>query len=529
MTLRVVEWLSFLVMGAAGLGIVLRWRIRHPLDRILAVLAPMGVVAILVHLIEALASGPELEMNASRVANAVAMARGHDIFLTVDQGPLLDFMYGPMFVVAYTPAALAASATGAIWIGVVLSLLFVLVPFAILAFRYPGQPSRLTASVAVVCFGLLCTWDSGLWWVAWHIMADAPALALAGSACAGLLSCRGTPSTRRLIVVSLCAALAVWSKQTMAPLVLALPLYAWMRSDLRAALRFVGILGITGLVVSLVFVLWLGFDDLLFNLFLVPGGHPWKGSLTGGSRLQDAVVSLRRMAGIAGPAALAAVAIAATSIRSGVPLRQWIREHPWTGLAWVALLMVPTCVMAGAKIGGEANVYAISTYFLTGAVVLGLAQATTTDAIQVRTASRMLLAAVLLFGVGMEMLRPQRYLALRTAVEQLRHWHDNPQERAVAFARAHPDEVHFIGNPLIGLYSDGRLYSDMFGRYDRELAGYRPKPELMLQYAPPKLRYLASRANFPWFTKPSMFPEYPNFTKPVAVAELPDHVVWERP
>jgi hypothetical protein len=512
-----------------GLWTAWRWKSESRLDRVLAALAPMGAVVVLVHLVEALARGPILEMNASRVANAVALAMGYNIFPGATEGPLIDFMYGPMFALAYTPAALASSPSGAIWIAILQSFLFVLVPFAWLAFAAPEQRSHLVASAAVVCLGLLCSYDKALTWATWSVLADAPALAFGGCACACLLSRHGAPTNRQMGFVALFAVLAVWSKQTAAPIVVALPLYVWLLHGWRSAFRLSLFVAGTGLIVSLLFVLWFGFDGLLFSMFQVPGGVQWKHTLRGGSTLGDLLTALGRLAATSSVAGVLVLAVAAMNVRRGLSVREWLRLQPWTGLAWVALLMVPTATVADAKIGGEHNVFAISTYFMTGAALLGLVQTTSTTRPLVRAAALLTMAAILAFGIGDELRSADRYAALRTSVNQLRDWRNNPEERATAFARAHPDEVHFIADPLVGLYSDGKLYSNMFGRYDRQLAGFATTAEMMLAHGPPRLRYVAVRRNFPWFTKPAGFPEYKDFTEKVEVTSLPHHFVWQRP
>ena len=369
-----------LKLGVAlpALWTAFRLKSERRLDRLLAVLTPMGAVVVLIHLFERIANGPTMEINASRVANAIALAKGYNILPGSDEGPLLDFMYGPMFAVAYTPAALASSPSGAIWIGILLSFLFVLVPFAWIAFTDSDQGSRLLAGSAVVCFGLLCSYDKALSWATWYVLADAPALAFAGCACACLQSSRGNPTDRQMGFAALFAVLAVWSKQTAAPIVVALPLYVWLRDGWRTAFRFSLWMTATGVLVSLFFVLWFGFEGILFNMFQVPGGHPWKGIREGGSRLGAVLGSLGRLVATSSLSGVLVLALAVTSYRRGLSVREWLRGQPWTCLAWVALLMVPSAALAGAKVGGEFNVYAVLTYFLTGAALLGLAQTAST-------------------------------------------------------------------------------------------------------------------------------------------------------
>lgn len=528
---QVAEWALLAAAGAAGFWFSREERCEGRLQRLLAVLWPMGAVTLLVHFLIRLANAPTFDVNANRVANAVALARGYNIFPGADEGPLLDFMYGPMFAIAYTPAALAGTPSGAIWIGILLSFLFVVGPIAWFAFHDPRQPSRLLAASAAVGFGLVCMNDKALVWATWFILADAPTLALAGSACASLHSRDGKLSDRRMFVAALLAVLSVWSKQTAAPIVVALPLYVWIRDGWPVAFRFSLWLGATGLAVSASFVLWFGLEGLLFNMFQMPGSHPWKSSLSGKTRLDDVWTSLGRFALVARFPAFLALAVVAVSGRGSGGFRNWVREHSWTCLVLVALFMVPTATMAGAKIGGEWNVYGLSTYFLFGGAILGLAQLASSRPV-FSWAGRMAglaLGVLLVFFAGSDVVGKDRGARLLTAANQLRNWQANPQERSAAFSRAHPDEVHFISNPLIGLYADGQLYSDMFGRYDRELAGYVPKPELMLGHAPSRLRYVVVRSNFPWFTKPSLFPEYADFTVLVKERDLPDHLVWERP
>ena len=210
----------------------------------------------------------------------------------------------------------------------------------------------------------LCSYDKALGWATWYVLADAPALALAGCACACLQSSRGNPTDRQMGSAALFAVLAVWSKQTAAPIVVALPLYVWLRDGWRTAFRFSLWMTATGVLVSLFFVLWFGFEGILFNMFQVPGGHPWKGIREGGSRLGAVLGSLGRLVVTSSLSGVLVLALAVTSYRRGLSAREWLRGQPWTCLAWVALLMVPTAALAGSKVGGEFNVYAVLTYFL---------------------------------------------------------------------------------------------------------------------------------------------------------------------
>jgi hypothetical protein len=324
------------------------------------------------------------------------------------------------------------------------------------------------------------------------------------------------------------AVLAVWSKQTAAPIVLALPAIVWLRDGGRVALRFSLWMGAAGIAASGFFLLWFGLEGIVFTMFQVPGGHPWSSAAhpwgAGGERLQATLESLVRLSRMALPWIALVLAVAAASHQRGLPGRRWLREQPWTSLAFVAVAMLPTSTVGGAKLGGSLNSYAMTTYFLIGAGVLGLAQLACAVRSWRVAAARLALAGIVVFAAGDE-LRGQRRQEFERGVVELREWRSNPLEQATAFALRHPDQVLFADNPLIGLYSDGRLYHSLVGFGDRKLAGYRVRAELRDRHLPPKLRYVAVAVGG--------FEERPQrvfraFTEERKFAELPQHRVWER-
>src|SRR5262245_7506387 len=72
----------------------------------------------------ALAGLPAADMTASRVVPGVALARGFPIYAGEHGGPIIDFMYGPVAALAFTPAALAATPSGALAIAGALNVLW---------------------------------------------------------------------------------------------------------------------------------------------------------------------------------------------------------------------------------------------------------------------------------------------------------------------------------------------------------------------------------------------------------------------
>jgi hypothetical protein len=517
-----------MLLGAAlGLWLTARRKQASRRDVFLAMLVPMGAGVVLFYLFERIAQGPLGYWDAPRVAPAIGLVRGYDILPGLNEGPILDFMYGPMSALTYMPAALASTPSGAIWIGISLSFLIALSPLAWLAFRAPEPRSRLLAASATVCFGLLCMLDEGLRLAVWRIHADAPALGFAGWACACLLASRTHPTTRRMLATAVFAVLAVWSKQIAVPIVMALPLYVWLRDGRRSAFRCALWIGGVGAVVSLLFVLWFGFEGIVLNLFLIPAGHPWK---PGAGTLGSLLDSLGRLAWTSRWSAGLTLAVAAVSYRRGQAVGSWLREQPWTGLAWVGICMVPTAVLGGVKVGGDAASYAMTTYFMAGAGALGLAQAAATARPRERQAAFLVTVGIIVFAVGYELGSARRRGALEDSVLQLRNWRSNPQEQATSFARDHPGEVLFASNPLIGIYSDGALYHDAKGIADRILANFGPpSPALLHAHIPPRLHYVAQRIKIGSRTSRRPKELFPEFTQPIRPKQLDRFSVWKKP
>ena len=513
-----VQGLLLGLAAAFGVRLALR-RAGASLEAGLAVLVPMGAVAVLSYLFTRLAHGPHSYWDASRLAPALGLLRGYGLFPTLEEGPILDYMYGPMAALAFLPAALPSTPTGGVWAGIALSFLMTLSPVLWFALRGAEPRAGLLAAAAAVSFVLLGLADEGMRLTQWRIHADAPALALAGWACALLVTSDTAPTPRRLLAISACAVLAVWAKQIAAPIVVALPLYLWLRDGFRPALRCALWIAGTGIAVSLLFVLWFGLEGMVLNMFLLPSGHPWKigvlesfGRLVATGRWSLVLVAL-------------AVALAWGSER---PTASWLRAHAWLGFVWVGLWMLPTATLGGVKVGGDAASYAMTTYFTTAAASLGLARLTAADARwRGRLACGALLGVVAL-SVGAEVVREERRRSLEEAVLRVQHWRDNPQEQAVAFARLHPDGAYFTSNPLIGLYADGVLYHDLKGFYDRTLAGYDlPSPELRRAHFPRDLRYVAVRSRGEVPQPPRQL--FPAFTALVRAEGMEHYHVWERP
>jgi hypothetical protein len=521
---RSAEWAVLVLAGSLALYLAARRKDLGRFDVVLTSLVAMSGCVVLVLLFERVAQGPMDGWNAGRLSTTIALLQGFDIYPKLNGGPIIDFMYGPMAALAYAPAALVDSPSSAIWIGVTVSFLFALAPFAWFAARNFEPRERHFAAAAVVCFGLFCSYDTGLRIAAWSIHADAPAMGFSGLACVCLLV--GRPTNRRLFAAATFAALAVWSKQPAAPIVVALPLYLWIRDGRQQAVRCTLWFGAVGVAVSLALVLWFGFEDLFFNMFRIPFGHPWKPSPSKLVALVDALLRLARESRLAIALILGVVAL---TVSHGKSLRTWLREQSWSGFVWVGIFMIPTATLGNVKIGGSVSPFAMTTWFLAAAGIAGIAQLAARSQQARGRLAGIALAGVMASAIGFELFSEQRHSNLEAAVFQLRHRSDNPQEQAVAFARSHPGEVLFVSNPLIGLYSDAAFYHSFKGILDRVVSGLDPpSPELLRSYNPPRLAYLATRngRRVSAFGRPDFL--YPEFAARIEPDRMDHYTVWVR-
>ena len=138
-----IELTLLLVVAAVGVVLATRARGVSHGDRWLASLAPLGAGVILLRLFERVAQGPNGLFNATRLAASIGMALGYNVLPGRDEGPVLDFMYGPVSAAAYVPAALMPTPSAAIWLGIVMSFAFALGPFAWAVCAVPARRSRV--------------------------------------------------------------------------------------------------------------------------------------------------------------------------------------------------------------------------------------------------------------------------------------------------------------------------------------------------------------------------------------------------
>jgi hypothetical protein len=422
--------------------------------------------------------------NNARLTPAIALHYGFRLYYPLHEGPVLSTVVGPMAFLAYWPIGfIRGSPTTLILAASALNLLVCAALLAALVRRLT-QDRAMRVLVALVGAQLALSYPS-LRYSLFCIHADAPALLLGGLGAGLVIFDRTGLAWNRCLAAALCLTLAVWAKQSLAPIFLALVAVAALHHGARGTARFVVASAVVGAAISGFFVTWIGYASLRDNMFVVPAGHPWRQmSLTTG----EVFDRLTAVGAVAHAKVLAAAslhivreswfifaalfaALAEHLLRSR-PGRRWPRRA-WAALLVVAVMLLPTAAIGRAKLGGEINHESFVVFFLLAAFVCWLASIA-------QEQGRPLLgriAAVLAVLVAINAPRVLEYPGWKNA------W-DNQNEAAYRYDERHPGKIFFPWNPLTSLLAEGKLYHFDYGVFDRNLGGARISSEQLAQYLP---------------------------------------------
>jgi hypothetical protein len=453
------------------------------LDRLLVGLVPVALGVMVAEAVAYVTLAPYFLWNDARLAPLIALTRGYDLYYGPDEGPILDTVYPPFAYLAYFPAVWAGTPKSAVATAAVVSPCLFFLPVLWLLGQGGTGTERARhwgfALVAFAFFAMLAIVLRPLHLAFAQVHADAPALGFAAIACALLLS----PYRERGFVPALgalVAVLAVAAKQTMLPLLAALPIWFLLAGRVGDGLRLAAWLLLAGAGMAITLAAVFGPGVLYFNVVQVMSGHAWKGKFP--SNLF--VVGLELLAYCA-PVLVLEVGYALASRKRGGPWSAWLADHSWTLLTLIALMLAPTSLLGRVKIGGDDNTLAPTLYFLLLSASLLLRDLLERASLPGwRTAAGVLAGAVIFLG------------CLRTIPWQVNYFRvlaaAPPTEQDIAFAyiQQQPGEVYFPNFPLAHLFGEGKLYHYDYGIIDRENGGFAVDRAQYLAHIPPRTRLL---------------------------------------
>jgi hypothetical protein len=515
------------------IGVVIFRRLPHwdLTDRLVAACTPFCGILLIGIVIRMILKAPFMYWNEPRLAPIFALTRGYRLYYGPDSGPALCTMYGPLTALAYLPVTIFHSPTIIFLLAGTLSTAFFFLPILWLHIdRLPYRsPKFIYGLWGFICFGLFIYHSLALGWSAFSIHADAPALGFSALACYALYQRRQKDRLTPFIVSALSCVLAVWTKQTLAPLVLALPVYLWLAEGRRSAVRYALCLLTLGSAISLLFFWWLG-RDMIFGMFTIPSHTPWfyppVEAFLWATRL---LFSDKKVPFFWSIVIFYVWYLYKTSKSNNVS--EWLEENRWALFAIVSLFLIPTALLTRVKVGGEVNANSLTLYFLLASVTLLLSH--TAAALPehrlsgISRGSKYLLIFLVAGAASADIYHLWRGGWYGPSQLKRFEWDNikrNPPQIAYEFAAKHPNEVYFPWYPLVTLLADGKLYHFDDGVSDRAMAGFPMTPEHVRANLPSHMRYVVEDDKEASYVRRYL----PEFSKRVILDDLAGWYVYER-
>ncbi len=525
----------FIASLALARWLFLRLATWELLDRLMAASTPVVVLILSALFLREFVSSPFRDQNSPLLTPTFALVQGYQIYYGPDSGPALGTPYGPVNSLSYLPATIASSPTIAIIIAGLMAITFYFLP---IFWLHVGEYWKNSHELKIACyvFLLFCFFtinSSALKGPAFMIHADAPARGLSAAACAVLYYRKRKDSIASLLLSSVLAVLAVWTKQVTVPLLVALPTYILLADGLRCAVRYILCTFVSGSLISALLLILFNAKAVLFNMFTVPIHTPWIGIGSGAVKawsLQGLVslifVAQNLLDRMLGLWVLVALYIGYQLLLSAdhkTTIREWLNQNRWFMLVIVSLYMMPISLLQLVKIGGHNNAYGYVIYFLLAATNLALIKAATeSTSLYSQFAQTIAKLFVFLMVIGIALIQIPSIAPIFVRLPKLG---ENPQEVAYSYAKKHPGEAYFPWNPLSTFMAEGKLYHWSYKIYELEEANFKISDERFRQYIPANTKFVAFSSRL---VLENTLRYLPDFSKQVTVDELPGWIVYAR-
>ncbi|WYL99389.1 MAG: hypothetical protein HEQ19_07465 [Gloeotrichia echinulata CP02] len=476
---------------------------------------------------------PETEWNADRLAMAFFWKYKFHLYNPENSvGPLISDMYGPLLALAYLPATIANTPTVALVLGKLTSLVFYFTPAIWLYVSETWQKKKLTLSIlALIAFFFLTTQIKALFYSAFGICADCPALGFSALACIIIYkeSHKNEIPLPKLLISAILAVLAVWTKQIAIPILFSLPLYILLAYNIKTFQRYLACLFISGVVISSILIIAFNFQALFFNMMTIPGNQPWEG---GDNKIPVILSAAQELAGFCIlQGSIVGFWILFTLPNDLAKIKAWLQENPVVLFVIVGLFFIPTSILGRVKVGGDFNgMYTV--YFLTLAanlVLLKQASNAATESEQAtlqlqRIGRSWLMAIVIMFTIY------NINLPVSIIYQDLPNFFHNVHQVVYEYSRKNPGKVYFPWHPLSVLMAENKLYHIDSGPFDRYLAGYPISKDDFMAYIPEKFTMIAIPT---WADTVGEFGKFylhylPDFTRKIEVPELSGLIVYAK-
>ena len=279
-------------------------------DRALAFTAPLFGILILADLIAGvLRSVAEWHWNDPRLARGIALWYGYSLYPGRDSRmPIIGTMHGPLPHLLYSSLVILKNPTLLLLAACLLSCLLYF--GAVLWLHLRAGWSLASAYGFFACAALLLA-SPGARFSGLTVHVDALAMCCVMLA-AGLIAREEPPQAGTLTASAILAMLAVASKQTMAPVAIALPCFVLMVEGKRAFARYVAVqVAASVAILGAMLTLFRPPQDVLFNTFTLAANLPRTGSIA--SKMIEGLFDVRNELAAAAAPLLLLIAIVALS------------------------------------------------------------------------------------------------------------------------------------------------------------------------------------------------------------------------
>jgi hypothetical protein len=426
---------------------------------------------------------PTFIWNEIRLSRSLALLQGFHIYPGEHElGPIIGTLHPPISHFLFLPAVAIHDPTTSIVAG---SLLASIVVFSALGFALirsaPPVSGRwaITAGSFLFC-GLLIIESEGTYNAAFSIHTDAVALAFATIACT-FASSRNRMTTASLWASAAACALAIASKQTIAPVVLAISLCIAITEGGKRFAQFLFASAVTGCSLLAFLLSILPARAFLFNTLILAAHRPLK---PGYQQILAGAYRVGRLEAL--PALLPLLFLAIWSwmrARPGREVRLFFAANPWIVFLMASAAMIPVSMKAIVTVGADVNHLGFVLYFLFVAASLAIQQYSTDANRVARLSSRIFLTIGILVSVAPGM--------ILTVPASLRNLRANASQTAHTYNLRHPGVAYFPCNPMTSLLTEGKLYDLDPALYDREIAGYTLTPQQLQSGLPHSLILVA--------------------------------------
>jgi len=427
-----------------------------------------------IEVLEGILRSPTLIWNEIRLTRSMALLHGFPLYPGERElGPIIGTLHTPVSHFLFLPAAAIHDPTMAILAGSLSACLLVFSAVAFALFRSAPAVSAVTALTFLFC-GFLIVDSEGAFNTAFFIHTDAAALAFATIACTFVAGRNGITTASLWMSAAACA-LAIASKQTFAPVVLAIVLYVAITEGGKRFGLFLFAIAVTGGSLLAFLLAVFPARAFLFNTLLLAAHRPLK---PGYPRILAETYRLGRLEAL--PAILPILFLA---IWTWTAPKQFFTSNRWIVFLMASIALTPVSVKAIVTLGSDVNHLGFVLYFLFVAAGLAIQQYFNDPNRATRLSSRLFLTTGILVSLS-----PGMILAMPASLRNLRA---NPSQTAHDYNMRHPGVAYFPCDPMMSLLRDGKLYHLDIALYDREIAGYPLTPEQIRSGLPPGLMLVA--------------------------------------